>query len=366
MMNDYIYLDNASTTKVDSDVLNEMLPYLTTNYGNPSSIHKFGKIADDAIELARKRVADSINADVDEIYFTSGGTESNNIALLNEGVVLSTPIEHHSIFDMDYIVKNINIDDNGLIDVKSAKEFIDLHPDIVSIMFVNNEIGTVQPIKQLCEYAHSKGVAFHTDAVQAFGHVPIDVKDLGVDMMSVSGHKFGAPKGIGFLYVSKDYKKKGIMFGGGQESGIRPGTENVAGIVGLGKACEIISNTFEDNFLDYANLKLLLLNLLKESFGYRVHFNGDITRSVPSTLNFRIDDISGIQLVEYLNQNNIFVSSGSACNSSNGKPSYVLKAIGLTDEEASNSIRVSFGTFNTAEDVEMLVKCIKEFVDMVS
>lgn len=343
-----IYCDNAAATRVSDEVLEEMLPYLKENYGNASSIYSLGVRSKKAIETAREKVACAINASPDEIYFTSGATESNNWALAQlpqYKPVLTSAFEHPSVENTlkknsPHIIKVFPKTD-GVINMDDVKSHIwncgrifGILPNI-SIMAVNNEIGTIQPIKEIGEICHMENILFHTDATQAIGHIPVDVNNWQVDMMSFSGHKFHAPKGIGVLYVRRGTAIESFIHGGSQEHGMRAGTENAAAIVGLGKAIEIAGKKQSE----IKKLRNDLWDLLKDIEGVR--FNGNLDKSIANILNISIDGCNGENMVLELDMRGICVSNGSACAEHSLKPSQTLKAIGLTDKQAFESIRIS-------------------------
>lgn len=384
-MDKTIYLDMAATTPIDSRVLDKMMPWLTSEYGNPSTQYGLGERAAGAIYKAREEIALLINADPDEIYFTSGGTESDNWAIASSmeyskangrNSILVSSIEHHAVSkfceEKKYDVVEQEVDWCGLIDLYTFQEWLRSRRDIgvASIMLANNEIGTVEPIETLSLIAKSNNVIFHTDAVQAFGHIPIDVKKLGVHMLSASGHKINAPKGIGCLYIRKDIMPKisPYIIGGYQERGMRASTENVAGIVGFGEAARLCREEMNIRNEEIHLLKLYLLSKLEEISG--IHANGiDLTENnnyrLKNNLNFRIDGVSGTRLQQLLAEKNICISVGSACNSGNPEPSHVLKAIGLSDKQAHESIRITLGHENTFEDIDIFSKWFKTYVNLL-
>lgn len=361
-----IYLDNHSTTKLDPRVLDAMLPYLSDRYGNPSNrSHSYGMEAKCAVEDARESVAALINARSSEIIFTSGATESNNIALHNHRKIMMSSVEHSSVYnlcrrkslDKPEDIIELKVDGSGEVDLYHAMK-LNCDYDIASVMLVNNEVGTIQPIKQLRELFSN--VPFHSDMAQALGKIPIDVKDLGVDLASFSAHKLYGPKGIGALYVSSEYqdKLKPIMFGGGQEMGYRPGTLNVSGIVGFGKACDIAYDEMNVEFGKIKELRRIFYNNFVDCFhvlGYHGHEN-----NVPGNLNISIP-CNNMDAFEVIIRNQVALSYGAACNSGNGV-SRVLLAMGVDEEEAKRSIRICFGRFNTKKEVRRAAKIICESV----
>lgn len=348
-----IYLDNASTTKIDQMVLAEMLPYLRDNYGNASSLHSLGRKSRQAIEHAREQVAKSINAEPNQIFFTSGSTESNNWIISNFNHVLCSKVEHHSILNNP---KCTPITFDNL-----ANTIYKKHPDLVTCMYVNNETGKIYNIKEMAEICHKMKVPFYSDCTQAFGHIPINVKDLNVDGMSLSGHKFHAPKSIGILYLKEPDKYKPMLYGGGQEKHLRAGTENVAGIVGMGKACELHNYNFK-NYLHIYQLKEHLTYFIQNNIP-DVMINSPLETTVSNILNVSFKGIEGESLMLMLDRAGICVSSGSACNSGSLEPSHVLKSMGVPDDYIYGTIRFSFSKFNTLEEIIETEKVLKETVE---
>lgn len=382
--NAMIYMDNAATTRISTRVLGAMMPYLTENYGNPSSVYELGMKSYTAISTARKQIADSIGAEPNEIFFTSGGTESDNWAikgtcetfLLHRGEtphIISSVVEHHAVLEPCHHVGKmygvhstfIGVDREGIVDVEQLEQSIQPNTKLISVMMANNEIGTIQPIKEIGEIARKNHIIFHVDAVQAYGQIPIDVKRLGIDMMSVSGHKVHAPKGTGFLYVRKgSLPIEKLMHGGGQERAKRAGTENVPGIAGLGMAAEQITDNFSAG--DIKNKEIakmrdhIIHRLLDEVDGVRV--NGSMIHRLPNNISLLFDNVVGETLVLALSLRGICVSSGSACTSGSLDPSHVLTAIGRTDEEAHEALRITLSMYNTMEEADIVVDAIKEEV----
>ena len=372
-----IYLDNAATTKIDPDVLEAMMPWLTDHYGNPSSAYSIGIEAKTAIEKARETIANAINAEPTEIYFTSGGTESDNTVLMNsrKSTVITDLMEHHAVLEcMSEHAIYVDVDKNGFIDLHSLEEKLDYCKDfpwgkLVSIMYANNEIGTLQDVDSIGWLCKRNGFNFHTDAVQAVGHIPIDVKKSRINYLSASAHKFNGPKGVGFLYIKEEThnnRQGKFMKGGMQERNFRAGTQNVAGIVGMAKALEIAVTNIRDDTHRVNECRNILYGEITNKIP-RAHINGtaDWRKRLPGNLNFRFDGIHGEELVEWLNQNEICVSSGSACSTGDGKPSHVLKAIGLTDEEARSSVRFSIGKYNKKKEMYEVAKLVEYFVNTV-
>lgn len=349
-----IYLDNASTTKIDNMVLAEMLPYLKENYGNASSLHSLGRKSRQAIEHAREQVAKSINAEPNQIFFTSGSTESNNWIISNFNHVLCSKVEHHSILNNP---KCTPITFDNL-----ANTIHKQRPDLVTCMYVNNEIGTIYNIKEMAEICHKMKVPFYTDSTQGYGHIPIDVKDLNVDGMSLSGHKFHASNGTGILYLKEPDKYKPMLYGGGQEKHLRAGTENVAGIVGMGKACELHNYNEEtdtkiENMREH--LKAFIINNIPD-----VRINETFHR-VNNILNVSFKGIEGESLMLMLDRAGICVSSGSACNSGSLEPSHVLGDMGVPDDYIYGTIRFSFSEYNTLDEIITTEKALKETVEKI-
>ena len=348
-----IYLDNASTTKIDNMVLAEMLPYLRDNYGNASSLHSLGRKSRQAIEHAREQVAKSINAEPNQIFFTSGSTESNNWVISNFIRILCSRVEHHSILNNPMCFE---MNDNSL-----AHQIYEYYPDLVTHLFINNETGQIYDIKAMAEICHKMKVPFHTDATQAFSHIPIDVKIFNVDSMSLSGHKFHAPNGVGILYLKEPDKYKPMLYGGGQEKHLRAGTENVAGIVGMGKACELYNYDLKTD--EYVlNLKIHLMDFITHNIP-DVMINSPLETTVSNILNVSFKGIEGESLMLMLDRAGICVSSGSACNSGSLEPSHVLKDMGVPDDYIYGTVRFSFSKFNTLEEIIETEKVLKETVE---
>jgi len=373
---DRIYLDNAATTPVDKRVLEAMLPYYSDVFGNPSSLHSHGQEAKKAIEEAREKVAKALGADSEEIYFTSGGSESDNWAL--KGVayalkekgnhIITTEIEHHAVLHTcrylekeGFKVTYLPVDEYGLVKPEDLKKAITDKTILVSIMFANNEIGTIEPIEELVKIAHEKNVYFHTDAVQAVGNVPIDVKKLDVDLLSLSAHKIYGPKGVGALYIKKGVKIHSLIQGGTQEKNRRAGTENVPGIVGLGEAIELITKNLDSHINKLTFLRDKLINGILEKIPY-VRLNGHPTKRLPGNVNLSFEFIDGESLILNLDMAGICASSGSACTSGSLEPSHVLLAIGLSKELARGSLRLTIGKDNTEEDIDKVLEALPQIV----
>jgi len=369
-----IYLDNAASTQIHESVLASMLPYLKEQYGNPSSIHRYGRLAHKAVEKARKQVADLINAEPSEIIFTSGGTESNNTAL--HGIALKTPrsqiiissIEHDAILEpckklekSGFNVLYLPVDKFGTVDPIFLKNNLSEKTCLVSIMFGNNEVGTIQPIKEIANICNEKDIPFHTDAVQAVGKIPIDVKKLGVDMLSISSHKINGPKGIGALYIKKGIIIDPVILGGGQERGLRSGTENVANIVGFGKACEIAKLNLTQNSSLIKNLKDYLITKVLSEITH-VTLNGHPDNRLPGNTHFTFLGVNGEDLIIKLDENGIAASTGSACSVHTQKASHVLQSMGFTHEQITGSLRLTIGVFNTQSDIDETVNILKKIV----
>ena len=370
------YFDNAATTKVKKEVMDKMFPYFIESYGNPSSLYTLGRTAKMGIEEARREVADLINCDKNEIYFTSGGTESDNTALKgimylnkNKGKhVITTKIEHHAILNScktleenGFKVTYLNVDKDGIINLEELVNAITKDTVLISVMFANNEIGSVQPIQKIGEIAKEKGIIFHTDAVQACGNVKIDVKEMNIDMLSLSGHKIGAPKGIGALYVNKNIEFKNLIDGGHQERDKRAGTENVPGMIGLGEACKIAKNNMEKHINQLKVLRNIFVSEIQKQVP-DIKINGSMEHRLPGNTNISFKGVNGNALLMKLDEKGICASAGSACSSGSSMPSHVLTAIGLTSEYAEGTLRVTFGDENTKEDVEYLVTSLADVI----
>lgn len=376
---DIKYFDNAATTRINEEVLKEMFPYLTKEYGNASSMYSIGRQSRRAIENARKQVAQLLNCKPQEIYFTSCGTESDNTAL--KGVafknkekgnhIITSKIEHPAILHtcqnlekQGFEVTYLNVDEEGTIDLEQLNNSIKPSTILISIMFANNEIGTIEPIEQISYIVKKHNIIFHTDAVQACGNVPIDVQKMGIDMLSLSGHKINAPKGIGALYVKEGIEFETYMDGGHQEHSKRAGTENVAEIVGLGKACEMAKNNMEKHMKYLQNLRDYYISQVEEKIP-DVKLNGSRKNRLPGNSNFSFKDIRGDELLLKLDEKGICASSGSACSTGSLEPSHVLTAIGLPQNLLDGTLRVTFGEDNTKEDVDYLVENLEQIVRML-
>ena len=353
-----IYLDHAATTPLCEAAKKAIIEHLD-DFGNPSSAHELGRKSRVLIEDARERIAKCINAEPEEIYFTSGGSEANTWAVYNFET-LSTNIEHHSI-RADICLK---VGDYDITDPKTYKNINKWTTSLISCMYINNEIGSIQPIKEIAEMVHDNKIWFHTDAVQAMGHIPIDVKDINCDMLSASGHKFGAPKGIGFLYVKKDGPTLDpLIYGGKQEQGIRGGTENILGIVSMAAALEDAVEHMEERNKHIKYLRDKLLERLLQIPG--ASLNGSLEHRVPGNINIRFDGVSGATLVSLCSLYGICISAGSACNEGISEPSHVLKAIGLSNEEVLSSVRITIGHENTEEEINQAADIITALVERI-
>lgn len=372
-----IYLDNAATTKTRPEVVEAMLPYFTEYYGNPSSVYEFSTPSKKAITEARETIAKSLGAKTNEIYFTAGGSESDNWAIKataeayeSKGKhIITSKIEHHAVLHTcEYLEKRgfeityLDVDENGTIKLDELKKAIRPDTILISIMFANNEIGTIQPIKEIGEIAKEHGIIFHTDAVQAYAHVPINVDEYHIDMLSVSGHKFNGPKGIGFLYIRTGLKLRSFIHGGSQERKRRGGTENVPGIVGMGKAVEIAMANLAERTAYEVELRDYLINRVLSEVPY-VRLNGHRTNRLPNNANFAFQFIEGESLLIMLDMQGICGSSGSACTSGSLDPSHVLLAIGLPHEIAHGSLRLTLSEETTKEDIDFTVDEIKKIVE---
>ena len=371
------YFDNAATTKISNEVLNEMFPYFSDIYYNASSIYPGGKLAKEGIELARIRVAKVINAKPEEIYFTSGGSESDNLAIKGIVVantkrgrhVITSKIEHPAVLNtcktlekVGYRVTYLDVDSNGIINMNNLKKNIRRDTILISIMSANNEIGTIQPLEEIGEIARRNNIIFHTDSVQAIGNIKIDVNKYKIDSLSISGHKFYGPKGVGVLYVRNGIKFTRQIDGGHQEKDKRAGTENTPGIVGLGKAIEIADRDFDKNVSRLITLREYYFNKIKESFRNYI-INGDRRLRLPGNTNVSFRGMNGNYIVSKLAENGIYASSMSACSSGYFNPSHVLLSIGLNKEEAVSALRVTFGKDNTIEEVNELIENLKRIIN---
>lgn len=368
-----MYLDNSATTKISDEVLEEMMPYLKDEFGNPSTLYSIGRESKKALEQARQRVADAINAKKDEIYFTSGGSESDNLAI--KGIafklrkkgnhIITSEIEHPAVKEslyflesLDFKVTYLPVYENGIIKIEDLKEAITPETTLITIMHGNNEIGTLQPIEEIGKIAHENGIIFHTDAVQTFGKVKIDVEKQNIDLLSVSSHKINGPKGVGAIYIKKGVRILPLIHGGGQEKGIRAGTENVAGIVGFGKAAEIAASKLDEHAEKLSKIRdeivEKVLNTIPESY-----LNGDVNQRLPNIANIRFKAIEGESLILLLDSKGYQASTGSACSSNKLEASPVLTSLGLDPVDVHGSLRISLAPESDEFDVD-------EFVDILS
>ncbi len=369
-----IYLDNAASTPVHKKVVEEMMPFFKEQYGNPSSIHRYGRFTNLAIQNARKRIANMINADSNEILLTSGGTESNNTAIYgiasrSKGKhVITTSIEHDSILEPckllekeGYRISYLPVDKHGLVDPENLKNEISDDTCLITIMYANNEVGTIQPIKEIAMIAQKKKIPFHTDAIQAAGKVPMDVREMGVDLLSISSHKINGPKGVGALYVRNGIKITPLILGGGQERGLRSGTENVASVVGFGMACMLAKDTFQNNITHYKKLTTKLATRILNEISHTT-FNGHPINRIPNNAHFTFLGVSGEDLIMKLDENKIAASTGSACSVRIQKASHVLKAMGFSHEQITGSLRLTVGIINSEEEIDETVNVLKQVV----
>ncbi len=375
-MKEFVYLDNAATTKVRPEVVEAMLPYFTEIYGNASAVYDFGQKCKQAIEDARETIGSSIGTRASNIYFTAGGSESDNWAL--KGVaeaykdkgkhITTTKIEHHAILhtcayleQQGYEVTYLDVDADGLVSPEDVKKAIRPDTILISVMFANNEIGTIEPIEEIGAIAHEHGILFHTDAVQAYAQVPIDVEKMHIDLLSASGHKLNGPKGIGFLYIRQGLKLKSFIHGGAQERKRRAGTENVPGIVGLGKAVEIAMATMDERIKKESELRNYLIARIEDEIPF-AKLNGHRVKRLPNNINFCFRFIEGESMLIMLDMAGICGSSGSACTSGSLDPSHVLLAIGLPHEIAHGSLRLTLSDEITKEQLDYVVDHLKEIV----
>ena len=375
-MKQIIYLDNAATTKTAPEVVKAMLPYFSEHYGNPSSIYSLGTESKKAVSGVRESIAKSLGAATNEIYFTAGGSEADNWAIkataeayAQKGQhIITSAIEHHAVLHTcEYLEKRgfevtyVGVDENGILKLDELEKAIRPDTILISVMFANNEIGTIQPIKEIGRIAKEHGILFHTDAVQAYGQLPINVDEYQIDMLSASAHKLNGPKGIGFLYIRKGLKTRSFIHGGAQERSRRAGTENVPGIVGLGAASERAFARMEEKTKKEIELRDYLIRRIEEEVPY-CRLNGDRTRRLPNNVNFSFRFVEGESLLIMLDMRGICASSGSACTSGSLDPSHVLLAIGLPHEIAHGSLRLTLSEENTKEELDTTVEAIKEIV----
>ena len=374
-----IYLDNAATTKPVPEAVEAMLPYLTEYYGNPSSIYSFSDKSKNVIQDTRDFIAESLHAKSEEIYFTAGGSESDNWAIkaaaeacASKGKhIITSGIEHHAVLHTcqylekhGYEVTYVGVDENGILNMEELRAAVREDTILISVMFANNEIGTIQPVREIGELAKEKGILFHTDAVQAYGQIPIDVEELHIDMLSGSGHKFRGPKGIGFLYIRKGVKIRSFIHGGAQERARRAGTENVPGIAGMGAAAKYSFRVMEEKIRKETALRDYLIDRVLSEIPY-VRLNGDRSQRLPGNANFSFRFVEGESMLIHLDQKGICASSGSACTSGSLDPSHVLLAIGLPHEIAHGSLRLTLSEETTREELDYVVDNLKEIVSYI-
>lgn len=378
-MQNIIYLDNAATTKVKEDVLKNMIPFFSEGYGNPSSIYSIGRSSKRAIENAREEVARLIGSDKKEIYFTAGGSESDNMAIKGFAYankdkgnhIITSKIEHHAVLETCEFLKTqgfdityLNVDENGVVNLEELERSISDKTILISIMFANNEIGTIEPIEKIAKIAHNRNIIFHTDAVQAVGNVSINVREMGIDMLSMSGHKIYGPKGTGALYVKEGVKLVKFMNGGGQEKNKRAGTENVAGIVGLGKACELSYKNIDEHIKKLSFLRDYYEQEIKKYID-DIKINGDIGNRLPGNSNISFKGVEGSTLLLELDNRGICASSASACSSGDTKPSHVLTSIGLKEEWSKGALRVTFGEFNNKDEIDFVISELRKIINKI-
>jgi cysteine desulfurase len=367
-----LYLDHAATTPLAPEVLEAILPYLRTHFGNPSSVHSFGREAREAVENARRQTAGALEAKPEEIVFTSGGTEADVLALRGTAPacrekgnhIITSSVEHHAVLETclaldteGFDVTVLPVDEYGMVRLEDVQAAINNKTILISIMHANNEVGTIQPVREIAALARRYGILMHTDAVQSFGKIPVSAKELGVDLLSISGHKIYGPKGIGALFIKEGTPFEPVFQGGGQEQRRRPGTENVPGIVGLGEAAALVARGVEKEMEALRLLRHRLVDGLKERVT-GIRFNGHPTQCLPGTVHFSISGVGGRALLEELDRQGIAVSCGAACTAGQAKPSYVLAAMGLEENLTLNSVRVSMGRGNGARDVDHFVEVL--------
>ena len=374
----FVYADNAATTCVSKTALDAMMPYLTTTYGNPSSLYSFAQNAKEALEEARQTIADILGAETREIYFTSGGSEADNQAIIsmaklgkikgNKKHIISTKFEHHAVLHTlnklekeGYDVTLLDVHEDGVVRIEDLEAAIREDTALVTIMFANNEIGTIQPIKEISEVCHKHGIPFHTDAVQAMGHIPVNVKEMGIDLLSMSGHKFHAPKGVGVLYAKRGLPLFNVIEGGAQERGKRAGTENIPGIVAMAAALKESVDNMEANNAKIIPMRDKLFAELSKIPHSKI--NGSLEHHVPGTVNMCFEGIEGESLLLLLDAKGVCASSGSACTSGSLDPSHVLLSIGLPHEVAHGSLRLSIGEYNTMEEIDHIINVVPGVVE---
>ena len=374
-----IYLDNAASTKLLKSAYDDMFPFIMDQYANPSAVYQFGVEARNAVDKARRKVAKSLDVTPDTIYFTSGGSEADNWAILSTLAshpgekchIISSKIEHHAILHtlefaekMGHEVTLLDVDSAGMVDPEDVKAAIKPNTVLITVMFANNEIGTVEPIVEIGKIAKEHGILFHSDCVQAYGHVPIDLDECNLDMISISSHKVYGPKGVGALYIRKGVKIGALIHGGSQERARRGGTENVSGIVGFGRAAEFVSNTLMERYEKEKALRDTMWKMLLEAIP-EVKMNGSVDFRVPGNLNVTFPGVKADSMLIRLDMAGISASAGSACTSGAVEPSHVLKAIGLSDEDAKSTLRFSLGIYNTLEEIMTTVETVREiYIDL--
>jgi cysteine desulfurase len=375
-----VYLDYNATTPIDPEVANEMIPYIQTFFGNPSSSYSIGRKNNDAIEKARKQVAVLINCNPEEIIFTSGGTESNNHAIKGAAFanrhkgkhIISSAIEHPAVTEvcrylnsLGYEITWLPVDTFGTVNPGDVENAVRTDTVLITIMHANNEVGTIQPIKEIAAIARQKNIVFHTDAAQSVGKIDTDVTSFGVDLLTIAGHKLYAPKGIGALYIKQGTKVENLIYGAGQERGIRPGTENVIQIVGLGKACEIAKRDFDKNRQNMLSMRDRLLNGLKNILGDKVNVNGNLGNSLPNTLSIAFAKVDAHTLTSFIS-NEVLISTGSACHSGNTEISSVLKAMKVDIMTAASTVRISTGKNTTVKEIDFATEILSNVVSRLS
>ena len=377
--NKIIYLDHAATTALDSRVLSEMLPFFGEKFGNPSSVYTFASGNREAVNNSRRIIAETLGAKPSEIYFTAGGSESDNWAIKGAAFanrdkgkhIITTKIEHHAVLhtteylsEQGFDITYLDVDENGIISLYDLKQAIRPDTILISVMFANNEIGSIQPINEIGEIAKEHNILFHTDAVQAYAQLPIDVNDLNIDMLSASGHKFNGPKGTGFLYIKNGTKIDNFIHGGQQERGKRAGTENVPGIVGIGKAAILAHESMSEHIQKETELRDYIIDNILLKIPY-ARLNGHRTKRLPNNVNFSFQFIEGESLLILLDMAGICASSGSACTSGSTDPSHVLTALGLPNEVARGSLRLTLGAENTKEEIDFVINQIIKNVEQL-
>ncbi len=373
---DRIYMDNAATTPLEEKALEAMMPFLKENYGNPSSAHTFGREVRKAVEETREKMAFLLGAKPEEIYFTSGGTEADNMAIVGAARalqdrgnhIITTSVEHHAVLDTclalqeeGFEVTVLPVDQHGMVDPDDVRDALQDNTILISVMHANNEVGTIQPVEEIGRAARESNVLFHIDAVQAVGNLPVNVETLNVDLLALSAHKFYGPKGVGLLYVREGTKVNRLTHGGGQEKGMRAGTENIPGIIGMGKAMELAYSQLEENTRRMESLRDRLIQGCLEM--EEAKLNGHPTRRLPGNVNVSFEYIEGEALLLSLDFKGIAASSGSACSSGSMNPSHVLMATGMSEQTARGAIRFSLGRHNTVEEIDYTLQAVKESVD---